>query len=176
VINSLLKVAQIDAGGMELALKETDIQQLVQQAVDDFQPAFEKAGQTLTLKSTNPLYVEIDENALRMVIDNLIENALKYSEGASLTSIECRQTPDGDIEISIADEGVGVERPEYLFQKFSRIDNKLSTQVGGTGLGLYWAQSIARLHGGDLIYQPNKPRGSVFTLKIPLDVIKITQS
>lgn len=175
IINSLLKVAQIDAGGMELALKDADICRLVAEAAEDFQPAFAHAEQRLSVDVKGRLSAKIDENALRMVIDNLLENALKYSETGASTRIMCRKDNDC-IEIAISDEGVGVERPDRLFQKFSRINNKLSTQVGGTGLGLYWAQSIARLHGGDLLYAPNSTSGSTFTLKIPVQVKKITRN
>jgi signal transduction histidine kinase len=138
IINALLKVAQIDAGGMELALQPTDVGRLVNEAVDDFRPSFQQAQQRVTSQA---------------------------SAGAE-TRFEVHEKV-ATVEIVIADHGVGVERPERLFQKFSRISNKLSNEVGGTGLGLYWAQSIARLHGGDLRYDPNHPVGSKFTLILP---------
>jgi signal transduction histidine kinase len=166
IINALLKVAQIDAGGMELALQPTDVGRLVNEAVDDFRPSFQQAQQRVTSQASEGLVLEVDENALRMVIDNLLENAQKYSEAGAETRVEVHEKV-ATVEIVIADHGVGVERPERLFQKFSRISNKLSNEVGGTGLGLYWAQSIARLHGGDLRYDPNHPVGSKFTLILP---------
>jgi signal transduction histidine kinase len=166
IINGLLKVAQIDAGGMELALQSTDVGRMVQEAVEDFRPGFEQVGQTLTCLATKGLLLEVDENALRMVIDNLLENAQKYSEAGGETRIEIAENV-ASVDIVISDQGVGIEHPERLFQKFSRIANKLSTEVGGTGLGLYWAQSIARLHGGDLTYQENKPNGSKFIITLP---------
>lgn len=166
IINGLLKVAQIDAGGMELALQSTDIGRMVNEAVEDFTPGFKREQQILLSKATAGLILEVDENALRMVIDNLLENAQKYSEPGAQTCIEIIEQT-ANVEIVISDQGVGVESPEQLFQKFSRVSNKLSTKVGGTGLGLYWAQSIARLHGGDLTYAPNTPHGSRFTITLP---------
>lgn len=166
IINGLLKVAQIDAGGMELALQSTDIGRLVKEAVEDFTPHFQQAGQVLTCTATEGLILEVDENALRMVVDNLLENAQKYSESGAKTQIEIIENT-ANVEIIISDQGVGVDAPEQLFQKFSRVSNKLSTEVGGTGLGLYWAQSIARLHGGDLTYSTNQPQGSRFTISLP---------
>lgn len=166
IINNLLKVAQVDAGRMELALVASDLSQLLQDAVNDFKPIFTKAGQHIESDLPNNITVEVDENALRMVIENLLENAHKYSEAAATTRIVMRESRSS-VEIEISDEGVGVDQPERLFQKFSRVPNKLSNEVSGTGLGLYWAQSIARLHGGDLTYEPIATGGSRFILKVP---------
>lgn len=166
IINDLLKVAQIDAGGMELALQPTDIGRIVKEAAEDFAPRFKEVQQTLACSASEGVVLEVDENALRMVIDNLLENAQKYSEAGAKTKIEIHEHT-ASVEISVTDQGVGVDAPEQLFQKFSRVPNKLSTEVGGTGLGLYWAQSIARLHGGDLSYENNPPQGSRFTIRLP---------
>jgi K+-sensing histidine kinase KdpD len=102
-----------------------------------------------------------------MVVDNLLENAKKYSEPKAKTQIILRRDDHDGVIIKVVDEGVGVAEPSKLFQKFSRIENKLSTEVGGTGLGLYWAQSIIRLHGGELVYEHNTPRGSQFIISLP---------
>jgi signal transduction histidine kinase len=125
-----------------------------------------EASQQLEGDITENIYADIDENAVRMIIDNLLENATKYSEKGTTTTASIVKRNDV-IEIAIADEGVGVSEPDRLFKKFSRIKNDLSTKVGGTGIGLYWAQSIARLHGGDLRYEANLPHGSIFILSLP---------
>lgn len=166
IINNLLKVAQIDAGAMELAQKEANLSQLIKEAVEDFVPAFEQAQLALEAEIPAGISACVDENAIRMVIDNLLENAKKYSEAGTTTMARVEQLPE-IIKISIEDEGVGVSHPERLFKKFSRIENKLSTIVGGTGLGLYWAHSIARMHGGTLLHEPNSPMGSRFILELP---------
>lgn len=166
IINNLLKVAQVDSGAMELAQKNTSIRQIVLDAVEDFRPIFKSAQQELLAKDSDDAQGYVDENAIRMIIDNLLENAKKYSESGAKTYVSVVDSLEG-VQVSVADEGVGVAHPERLFEKFSRIENKLSTHVGGTGLGLYWAQSIARLHGGDLWYEPREPTGSVFILQLP---------
>jgi two-component system sensor histidine kinase/response regulator len=167
IVNDLLKVAQIDAGKMKLILQETELCSFIEEVTEDFQPLFDQSEQTLVGSVEKDINVMMDKNALRMVIDNLLDNAKKYSEKGSRTSIFIKTNKD-NITITVADEGVGIEHPDRLFKKFSRIDNKLSTEVGGTGLGLYWAQSIARLHGGDLYYEQNSPKGSKFILQLPL--------
>lgn len=166
IINNLLKVAQIDSGTMELARQYASVSQLVRDAMEDFCPMFSRSGQRIEGSIEGDIFATIDENAIRMVIDNLFENAKKYSEPDNTTrvSVGCE---DDSVTVTISDEGVGVTHPERLFKKFSRIENKLSAQVNGTGLGLYWAQSIARMHGGDLTYAPSHSGGSEFTLKLP---------
>jgi signal transduction histidine kinase len=168
IINDLLKVAQIDAGRMELGLASVNLSQLIRDAVADFIPAFDSIEQTLICDIDKDIFVTVDENAIRMVIDNLLENAKKYSESDSSTSVILSREGNDGVVIKVVDEGVGVADPSKLFQKFSRIENKLSTEVGGTGLGLYWAQSIIRLHGGELTYEHNQPRGSQFIISLPI--------
>jgi len=166
IINDLLKVAQIDAGRMEIVLSKTNVSTLLQKSVLDHVPSFEQSKQILTSDIPENIHASVDENALRMVIDNLLENARKYSEENAKTRISLDWSDD-KIIITVCDQGVGIDHPERLFQKFSRIPNALSTIVGGTGLGLYWAQSIVDLHGGELTYKPCKPNGSEFTVSIP---------
>lgn len=167
IVNNLLKVAQVDSGQVNLVRKRTDVGQLVARAVADFEPFFAETSQSLASDILHGVEAEVDENALRMVLDNLLENAQKYSPAGSKTRVEVTTSSPGWLEIIIADEGVGVDQPEQLFRKFTRIENERSTEVGGTGIGLYWAQSIAQLHGGDIVYEPNTPRGSRFLLCLP---------
>lgn len=175
IVNDLLKVAQIDAGKLQLFTEEVNVGEYLQEIYDDFNSIFTHDNKILQYTPKNNIIATFDKDAIRMVVDNLLENAKKYSEPETATSIELEQD-DTSITISVRDHGVGVADPERLFEKFSRIDNKLSMEVGGTGLGLYWAASICELHGGKLVYSPNTPLGSIFTIQLPSSVIKITKN
>jgi signal transduction histidine kinase len=166
IINDLLKVAQIDAGRMNMTLKEINISELIAQVVTDFEPLFAAANQIINSTIAPNIHITTDESALRMVIDNLLENAKKYSEANAATRITLK-IKNETIRIEVSDEGVGVEDPSRLFKKFSRINNKLSTEVGGTGLGLYWAQSIADMLNGELSYEKKAAGGSRFVFTLP---------
>jgi signal transduction histidine kinase len=166
IINDLLKVAQIDAGRMDFSMRPLNLSTLLNEVVADFKSLYVAAGQQIEADITTDIIVTTDENALRMVVDNLLENAKKYSEKGARTRVVLRATED-KVTISIIDEGVGVDDPARLFQKFSRINNKLSTEVGGTGLGLYWAKSVTELIGGTLVYLKNEITGSTFTVSLP---------
>lgn len=167
IVNDLLQVAQVDAGKMQLNRTMCNISALATRVVEDFEPFFATESQMLTGEIEDDITVNIDENAIRMVMDNLLENAKKYSPPNAHATLQVYRGVS-EVNVVVADQGVGVSNPDKLFQKFSRIENERATEVGGTGLGLYWAQSIARLHDGEIVYEPNKPRGSRFILRLPL--------
>ena len=168
-VSDLLKVAQVDAGKLSLHWKETDVNGLIKAVMADLKDSFKFRKQTATYKPIDPPeQIWVDEEIVRMVIENIIENASKYSPASTKIVVSSIDAGD-EVQISIADQGVGIE-PENqtkLFEKFSRIDNPLSTKVGGTGLGLYWAKKIVDLHGGRIEYKQNKPHGSIFTVYLP---------
>ncbi len=166
IINNLLKVAQIDSNTFSLTRTMVDISMVVKTAVEDILPAFEEVNQIVTVSANEPATAFVDENAIRMVVDNLLENANKYSESDSKVNVSVTSDQYA-VKITVSDTGVGVSEPERLFKKFSRVENKLSASVNGTGIGLYWAWSIAKMHGGGLQYAANQPKGSTFTLTLP---------
>jgi signal transduction histidine kinase len=105
---------------------------------------------------------------MRMVIENLLDNASKYSvDGRDITITITKHTEAATI--AIKDEGFGIAKDEIplLFHKFSRLDNPLSVTVGGTGLGLYWAKRIVSLHGGTIEVKSKPGEGSIFTIVLP---------
>ncbi|MNY49701.1 Sensor protein SrrB [compost metagenome] len=109
-----------------------------------------------------------DPDKIRMVFENMIDNASKYSDPG--TSIVVSVSDDeGMIRIDITDQGVGIapEDVDRLFEKFNRIHNHLSNHVGGTGLGLYWAKKIIDLHGGIIKVASVLGKGSTFSVFLP---------
>jgi PAS domain S-box-containing protein len=174
IINDLLKVAQIDAGKLKLRMQEINPNELVSEVVEEQRQTAKSRGHNLSLQlSDDNLRVILDPDAFRMALENIIDNAGKYSEGGD-NSVTVTSN-DSEVKIAIADQGVGVGEDDLprLFQKFVRIDNPLSTKVGGTGLGLYWAKRIVDLHDGRIHHEPNHPSGSVFVISLPLSRQKL---
>ena len=99
------------------------------------------------------------------MLDQLVENAIKYSPSGGVVRVEARRLPDG-VEISVADEGVGipVSQRERIFSKFYRAGDD---QVGGTGLGLFIAQGLVSKMGGRISVDSEEGRGSRFTFELP---------
>lgn len=169
VINDLLKVARVDAGKVVLATSKIDLTQLLIDIVKEQASMFALRSQQLQLRrSRQHVYVIADALRLRMVIENLLDNAFKYSPKGRTTTIQL-QGNTKTIRIAIEDQGVGIAKRDIakLFQKFSRIDNSLSMIVGGTGIGLYWAKKIIDLHGGTIAVTSKRRQGSTFTILLP---------
>jgi PAS domain S-box-containing protein len=169
IINSLLLVARVDAGKVRLLKKPNDLAALVRDVVHEQSPEFEKRKQTVNLDVPPSLIVKYDQEYMRMVIDNLINNASKYSYEGQPIKISLKKQLD-TVALSIADQGVGIAKKDQqrLYQKFSRIDNPLTAAVEGNGLGLYWTKRIIDLHGGELSLSSKLGKGSIFTVTLPL--------
>lgn len=169
IVSDLLKVAQVDAGKIMLRKTTAPIGELVREVVHDVQGVFHGREQTVVFDPpAKDITLEIDIASIRMVLENIIDNASKYSEADTTVVVRLKDGKQA-VTIEISDEGVGIDpdATSKLFEKFSRLDNSLSTKVGGTGLGLYWAKKIVDLHGGDILYEANKERGTTFTVKLP---------
>ena len=169
IISELLKVAQVDAGKIKLNPSTPDVGELIKSVINEQKDAYALQRQTIAFNEpAKKLLVDIDSNLIRMVLENIINNASKYSMPDTHVIVSMRETK-GAILIDVADEGVGIKREDRhrLFEKFSRIDNPLSTLVGGTGLGLYWAKKIVDLHGGKITYAANADKGAIFTVRLP---------
>lgn len=169
IVADLLKVAQVDAGKVMLSKRNVMISDFVGRIVREQTPLIHARQQMIEHIPLEPdIAVPIDEASIRMVLENIIDNASKYSEEGANITVTVQQKRDM-VHISVIDEGVGINPQDKsrLFEKFSRLDNSLSTKVGGTGLGLYWARKIVNLHNGKIGYISNKGPGTTFIIKLP---------
>jgi PAS domain S-box-containing protein len=169
ITDDLLKVARIDTGQVSLNKSPCNAIELVKNVIAEEESTFKSRHQNVVFNSRHQkVLMIVDTKLIYMVLENLLDNASKYStEGATIT-ITIRKGKDW-ISVSIKDSGVGIaqEDREKLFQKFSRIDNPLSDTVGGSGLGLYLAKKIIELHQGVLGVSSTIGQGSTFTLRLP---------
>jgi PAS domain S-box-containing protein len=169
IVTDLLRVAQVDAGKVVLRKSEVELNAFIDDIIRDHHGVFSNRHQTIRYQPLHPdVTIMIDEASVRMVLENLIDNASKYSEEHTHVEVVARDEQDA-VTINVRDEGVGID-PEgrtRLFEKFSRINNSLSMKVGGTGLGLYWAKKIVDLHGGKITYRSHPSGGTTFSIKLP---------
>jgi two-component system sensor histidine kinase SenX3 len=118
-----------------------------------------------------------------MIIENIISNAIKYSYPDSTVTVSSKLDPTSFV-VKVTDKGVGIseEDIERIFEKFDRIDNPLSRQEGGSGLGLFLANQLAKGHGGSITVEQNKTKGSTFVVTLPRvamidnDIVNIADS
>lgn len=168
-INDLLHVAQVDANKIMLVRKETDLVDLVKDVVETHQKEYATKNIKLSFKTdVDSLVCKIDPLHIRMTLENLLNNAYKYSSADTKVAVKLKTTPKG-VHLSVKDQGMGIESKDIpkLFQKFSRVGNPLSG-VGGTGLGLYWAKKLVLLQEGDIKVSSEPGKGTEFIIELPL--------
>lgn len=169
IINQLLYVARLDAGRITLHKEKVDITRLMRAVAKDQTEAIKLRRHKVQFGiPRRSLMASVDPHYVRMVLENLLTNAIKYTpEGGVITLGLSRQ---GDmIEISVTDNGVGIS-PEVqanVFDKFTRIENELSTDVNGSGVGLYLTEQIVRLHEGTIEVESTPGKGSTFIVRLP---------
>jgi signal transduction histidine kinase len=161
--NNILLSSQLEGGGYKTSKEELDLSDLFKDCVQNFQNRYPER----IFKTDMPQDIDIkgDTLLLQMLINNLLENAVKYSPKEK--AITCvLKNKDFSIELSVKDEGEGIPDNEKtkIFQRFYRIGNELTRKTQGTGLGLYLCRIIARYHNADISVTNNKPAGSNFTV------------
>lgn len=171
IIEDLLRVAKVDAGKVYLDKTSCDLVVQVQEAISGQAILFENRRQTVIFnKPSKKMIASVDPKLMLMVIENVLDNAGKYSENGKPVAITIYQNETHTI-ITIKDRGVGIRKSDQkkLFKKFSRIDNPLSTSVRGTGLGLYWAKKVLDLHEGSIKVTSKLITGSTFEIIMPTE-------
>jgi signal transduction histidine kinase len=170
VVNDILKIAQLDLEKVVLKPRRRNLATLIETVLKDVYPAAVERSQHVDyLKPDTPVQASVDGEFFRMAIGNIIDNASKYTPEGGAITITLDGYAGGPPTIEVRDEGVGIapEDMEKLFKKFSRIQNPLSVKVGGTGLGLYWANEIIELHGGTVQVSSRLGKGTSFLITLP---------
>ncbi len=161
--NNILMSAQLDVSGYKSAKDDLNLSGLLEDCLDDFKQRFPERVVEQNIEADAD--VRGDAFLLQIMINNLLENAIKYSsKDAPITAVLRRNSPG--IELQIIDEGPGIpeEEKKKIFSKFYRIGNESTRKTQGTGLGLYLCRKIARDHNADISVTNNIPRGSKFVV------------
>ncbi len=183
LFQDLLDVSKAEDGRMQSVPKLIDVNSFMHDVVEGLRPKAEQKGLTLVFKPTvstgtahdkgvgrslSPtFYVNVDKDHLREVADNLVENAIKYTPKGQVT-VDVTGT-DQKVTIAITDTGLGIPREDipHLFQKFYRVDNSATREIGGTGLGLYLCRRLIEAMNGRLWVESTFQQGSTFYVELP---------
>ena len=172
LIALLLDLSRIETGNFNIARREVDIGRMAQQTVEQMQSTLQADGSrhTLTFEGANdPLTVLGDDLRLEQVLQNLLQNAVKYSPGGGPIHVRVDRRNE-EVAIAIADQGIGIPAgaQAQLFQRFYRADNVAAWQIGGLGIGLYLVKEIVAHHDGRIEVASQEGQGSTFTVYLPL--------
>jgi two-component system cell cycle sensor histidine kinase PleC len=173
IIEDLLRVAKVDAGKVYLDKSSCDLVLQIDEVIIEQAVSFNSRGlKVIFEKPIKKMMASIDPKLMLMVIENIVDNAGKYSDKGGFITISIHQDELNTI-IAVKDQGVGIRKNDQnkLFKKFSRIDNSLSASVKGTGLGLYWAKKVMDLHGGSIQVTSKLHEGSTFKIITPSNAI-----
>lgn len=170
LIEDMLNVSRIERGKMQFAFEPTDMQEITQMTVDQLAPMaeFKKIKLVFNKPKTILPAINADKEKVRQVINNLIDNAIKYTKEGQVT-VNLNKT-DTDIVLKVTDTGKGVAKGEIgkIFEKFSRGKDSQNYSAG-LGLGLYLAQIVINQHQGKIwVESPGVNKGSTFAFSLPV--------
>jgi PAS domain S-box-containing protein len=178
IVADILLANQIDAGRLRLSDREFDVARLVRDLVEEVEASLAGTeGISLELVAPEALTpVSGDEDKLRQVLLNLIDNAVKYSPDGGRIQIEVEQRDSG-LRIAVRDQGLGIPHGEEqrIFGKFYRVDPQQSRGVGGTGLGLYISRELVRRMEGRVSVSSQEGEGSTFVVDLPLMPLRVRE-
>lgn len=169
LILDLLSLARIESGEEVLDFEEVAIGSVTQATVERHRPRAEARNQRLTITPGPDVCAWADEEALDQILENLLDNALKYTQDGG--QIEVRWHLDEDhVEIEVSDTGIGIPAADLprIFERFYRVDKARSREMGGTGLGLSIVKHLAQALRGSIRASSEFGKGTTFTLALPL--------
>ncbi len=177
LVNDVLDLSKIEAGGLVLDRLVFDPQRLVADTCDVFAPAAKEKDLHLHFHVAEdvPLRLIGDVNRIDQVLTNLTGNAVKFTSGGAVR-IEVRLLEQRDdarvvIEFSVSDTGIGIPAAKHgeIFESFTQVDSSTTRRYGGTGLGLAISRQLVRLMGGEIGVESEPDRGSTFRFSVPLE-------
>jgi signal transduction histidine kinase len=168
LVGDLLDVAQIESGRISLELVDDELTHLVAQSVEAARPVAGDRGIELAMHPNGEARVRIDRTRVAQVLDNLLSNALKFTETGGRVDVRL-STSNGSAFVEVADTGMGIspEDQAQLFQRFYRTAAAGEKAIDGTGLGLWISKAIVEAHGGDITVESAVNRGTTFRIELP---------
>ena len=169
IINDLLALVKMDKTAAGLTITSVDVVLLTENVLKRLRPIARKHNIELVLESKRAITAEIDEVKISLVIQNLVENAIKYNKDNGFVRVEL----DADHQyfyVSVIDSGMGIpaESLDHIYERFYRVDKSRSREIGGTGLGLSIARNAVIMHRGTIDVESKLGEGTTFTVRIPL--------
>ncbi len=171
LVNDMLVVTRIESGKIQFNIVPVHIEDIIESVILDF--ASEARVRKMQLSFTTPSaklpYIQADPEKIRSVIQNLIENSMRYTKDGGEILITASLELD-KLKVSIKDNGVGIptRQQSSIFSKFFRADNAIKIRTDGSGLGLFIAKNIVEKHDGQIWFESKESSGTIFQFTIPV--------
>jgi two-component system, OmpR family, phosphate regulon sensor histidine kinase PhoR len=168
LINLILEISMWERTQFQLDKKNVEIEELMHEIVESFRSGCGNCASITQEYSFGGAKTDIDVVYFTTMINNLLTNAVKYSDKEPAITIEGYRDKE-NLYIKVADNGIGIEKTEqkHIFDKFYRVNTGNIHKIKGLGLGLYYVKKIAESHGGDVSVSSKPGKGSIFTVTIP---------
>ena len=171
VVNDILDFSKLEVGQIEADPQIIELRPLLEDAVENFasQAAEKNLSLRLLIDEDCPPHLFLDGGRLRQILNNLVSNALKFTEAGSVTVNGAYDRAMARLFLAVTDTGVGVPEDKIgrLFQRFSQVDGSITRRYGGTGLGLSICRQLTALLGGEISVKSQQGKGSTFEFWIP---------
>ncbi len=166
LLSDLIEISRIESGEMKMSFRFVPLVPVLKEGIEELTPAAKRKNIRLTLETDGEDEVRVyaDEERLKQVVINLLDNAVKYTDPGG--SVVCRARKEGaSSAVDVEDTGYGIPQEHIgrIFERFYRVDRDRSREVGGTGLGLAIVKHIVEAHGGTLRVKSVEGKGSTFT-------------
>lgn len=171
LINNILVLLGIEAGREEIRLSQFSLRPIIDHIVAMLEPYVKEKEIKLVNQMSNELRVLIsDPDKVRHILQNLVDNAVKFTQIGSVKIFVERR--DDQIHIKVSDTGIGIapEQLPYIFDEFRQVDDRVSRKYGGSGLGLVIAKKYATMLDGEIHVESLPGKGSTFTLTLPITI------
>ena len=171
LINDLLTVSRLESGKMFYKKQLVSIEEIARKAIAKIKPFSDRKQINVALDVKGDLpKISVDPSCLEQVIENLLDNSVRYTKGTGDVKILIKPKFFNKIYFAIKDKGVGIPREEgkYIFQKFFRSRNTLRLKTQGSGLGLYISKKLIEIMGGKIGFSSEANKGSTFWFILPV--------
>ncbi len=167
LINGFLNISRFDSGRMMIEREVFDLKELFTELEDEFKLRIN--SHQIVADLTQSLSIDADLNKIAQVVQNLVENAAKYSPIGTQITFGYSPTDNKDIEIFVSDEGMGIaeEDRDQIFERFYRAGKDRVGTISGFGIGLYLCREIVELHNGHIAVESNSAGGTTFRVRLP---------
>jgi len=170
LIKSILEISALEQKKLSHDYQVYKAESLVRQLLNESIEQFRLPEGTVTVNGNTQCEIVVDRDALKIILDNLVDNALKYSTEPTQINVNLSHNTNKFL-IEFSDKGIGISPNEQkkIFNKFYRIYHKNIPSVKGTGLGLYWVKEIIKNHGGNItLFSEGENKGSTFKIEFPI--------